>query len=165
MKSRNWLKVLAVLVASMVLAGCGMVSKQKYEEADARASTATTRLNETTATLEKVKAENVKLDASLKQKLEQITAIKAEAKKASDELKAEFKKVADELKGAREQVAAIAKDLEQTKVKALAADQLAATIQKLTMENKQLQAAIEKLKAMAMPKTEPGTPAPDSGRR
>jgi chromosome segregation ATPase len=140
-----------------------MVSKKKYEDADARAAKATTSLNETTAALEKAKAENVKLEGSLKQKMEQIAAIKVEAKKASDELKAEFKKVSDELKAAREQVVAIAKELEQAKVKAKDAEQLTATIQKLTLDNKQLQTAIERLRSMAVPKGEPNAPA--SGRR
>jgi len=165
MKARDWYKVLAVLVASMVVAGCGMVSKQKYEEADVRATKAMTSLNEVTAALDKVKAENVKLEASLKQKLEQIVAIKAEARKASDELNAEVKKVSNELKMAREQVAAIAKELEQTKVKAREAEQLNAKAQGLEMQNKQLQMTIDKLKGMAVPKTEPDAPASGSGRR
>jgi predicted RNase H-like nuclease (RuvC/YqgF family) len=165
MKARDWRMVLAVLAASIMVTGCGMVSKQKYEEADARAAKATTSLNEMTAALEKVKVENEKLVASLKQKNEQIVTIKAEAKKATEELKAEFKKVSDELKAAHEQVAAITKDLEQAKVKVKEAEQLVASIQKLTLENKQLQATIEKLKSMAVPKAEPNAPAAGPVRR
>jgi predicted RNase H-like nuclease (RuvC/YqgF family) len=125
MKARDWCKALAVLAASLVVAGCGMVSKQKYEEADARALKATASLNETTAALEKAKAE----------------------------------------KTVRDQVGAIAKELDQARAKVKDAEQLSATIQKLTQDNKQLQAALDRLKSMAAPRTEPNVPAAGAATR
>jgi len=157
MKARDWRKVLAVLVASMVVAGCGMVSKKKYEEADARALKATTSLNETTQALEKVKALNAQLETSLKQKAEQVAALRAEAKKASEAIKAEVKKLSDELKAARDQVGAIAKELSQAMTKAKEAEQLGTKVQALEQANKQLQMALERLKS-PVPKVESNAP-------
>ncbi len=160
MKTRDWGMVLAVLAASMVVAGCGAEYKKKAEEADARALQATNNLNEATASLEKARAEVTKLEATLKQRTDQLAALRTESSKQIDSLKADVKRLSDELKAARDQIAAVTQQLGQANAKVREGEQLG---QKLDQENKRLQGLIERLKVQPAPKPEAGTPAPAPG--
>ncbi len=165
MKARDLGLGLALLAGCWLVSGCNMVDKKKYDEADARALQATTRLNDTTAALDKAKADNAKLETAAKQKDSQIASLKAETKQALDAVKAEMKKVSDELKAAKDRVDGLARQLEQANAKAKDADQLGATVQKLEQENKKLQATVEKLKTQVAAKSEPNAPTTGAAPR
>jgi hypothetical protein len=77
MKARDLRLGLALLAGCWLVSGCNMVDKKKYDEADAMALQATTRLNDTTAALDKAKADNAKLETAAKQKDGQIASLKA----------------------------------------------------------------------------------------
>jgi chromosome segregation ATPase len=164
MKARDLGLGLTLLAGCWLVSGCNMVDKKKYDEADARALQATTRLNDTTAALDKAKADNAKLETAAKQKDGQIASLKAETKQALDAARAEMKKVSDELKAAKDRLDNLARQLEQATAKAKDADQLSATVQKLEQENKKLQAMADKLKTQAA-KTEPNAPTTGAATR
>jgi chromosome segregation ATPase len=164
MKARVCVMGLALVAASWLVAGCNMVDKKKYEEADARAVQATTRLNDTQAALDKAKADCAKLESSLKQKDNQLAALKAENKQAADAAKAEVKRLSDELRAAQDKASNLSSQLDKANAKAKEADQANATVQKLEQENRRLQALADRLKAQAA-KAEPNAPGTGAAPR
>jgi chromosome segregation ATPase len=165
MKARDLGLGLTFLAGCWLVCGCNMVDKKKYDEADARALQATTRLNDTTAALDKAKADCAKLEAAVKQKDSQIASLKAENKQAVDAAKAEAKRMSDELKAVRDRADNLARQLEQANAKAKDADQLSATVQKLEQENKKLQTTVDRFKTQTAAKGEPNAPTTGAAPR
>jgi archaellum component FlaC len=163
MKTRSVLAVLAVMAASLVVAGCGEKYKKMHQDTLVRAEKAEQQQAQTAQELEKVKAEKARLETSVQTLSRDVAALRktaddlqATARKANAALEAAIK----EKKDVQDQLNEVAKSLTSLKAQVQEKD---AKIAQLDQANKGLQQTVEKIKAEAAAKAQSATGGAGAG--